>query len=326
MPVPLIAAALIAAGSATGGSGAILLGKAARDIKHSNKRIKAAFAQYEAKKSMCDEHVSRTNAAIRELGDAQENAWLEVVLRMAEFLRRHERQVKESEALLAAGLHVHGVQLATNSKLDVDPAAWVSSVLASAAVGSTAAAGATTAAGTFGVASTGAAISGLSGAAAESATLAFLGGGSLASGGGGMALGVTALNFVTVGPALLVGGLIIHGQGQKALTRAKENKAQVAVACAELDQRNINLDAVDSRVAEVRAVLHGLHERGVDALDELESEPFDPAVHAERFQRALTLVLAVRDITQTQILTGTGEMSDESAGLKVKYRPLMEDD
>lgn len=326
MPVPLIAAALIAAGSASGGSGAILLGKAARDIKKSNQRIKAAVAQYEAKNSVCDDHVSRTNAAIRELGDEQRTAWQDVVLRMAEFLRRNERQVKESEALLAAGLHVHGVQLATNNKLDVDPATWVGSVLASAAVGSTAAASATTAAGTFGVASTGAAISGLSGAAAESATLAFLGGGSLASGGGGIALGATALNFVTVGPALLVGGLIINGQGQKALTQAKKNEAEVAVACAKLDERHVHLDGVDSRVAEVRALLHGLRERGVAALDDLESEPFDPAIHAERFQRALTLVLAVRDVTQTQILTGKGEISDESAGLTVKYRPLMEDD
>lgn len=326
MPVPLIAAALIAAGSATGGSGAILLGKAARDLKNSRKRIKSAVAQYDATSSLCDLHVGRTNESIRDLGNDQESAWCEVVLRMGEFLRRNERQVKESEALLAAGLHVHGAQLATSNKLDVDPAAWFGGAVASAAAGSTAAAGVTTAAGTLGVASTGAAISGLSGAAAESATLAFLGGGSLASGGGGMALGATALNIVTVGPALLVGGLVIHGQGQKALTQAKRAEAKVAVACAKLDQREAHLDGVDSRISEVRTVLNELRERGVHALDELESEPFDPAIHAERFHRALTLVLAVRDISQTQILTGPGEMSDESAGLKVKYRSLMEDE
>ena len=42
---------------------------------------------------------------------------------------------------------------------------------------------------TFGVASTGAAISALSGAAATNAALAWLGGGALAAGGGGMAAG-----------------------------------------------------------------------------------------------------------------------------------------
>lgn len=326
MPVPLIAAALIAAGTATGGSGAILLGKGARDVKRSNQRIKSAVARYKAKSSRCDHHVARTNEAIRDLGNEQGSAWQEVVLRMSEFLRRNERQVKESEALLAAGLHVQGIQLATNQKLDVDPVAWLSGAVASAAVGSTAAAGVTTAAGTVGVASTGAAISGLSGAAAESATLAFLGGGSLASGGGGMALGATALNVVTVGPALLVGGLVVHGRGQKALTQAKEAETKVAVACATLDEREAYLGGVDSRVTEVRSVLNALRERGVGALDVLESEPFDPSIHAERFQAALTLVLAVRDITQSQILTGEGEMTDESAGLKVKYRSLMEDD
>jgi len=42
---------------------------------------------------------------------------------------------------------------------------------------------------TFGTASTGTAISALSGAAAESAALAWLGGGTLAAGGGGMTAG-----------------------------------------------------------------------------------------------------------------------------------------
>ena len=54
---------------------------------------------------------------------------------------------------------------------------------------------------TFGTAGTGAAISGLSGVAATNATLAVMGGGTLAAGGGGMALGATVLT----GGAALVG-------------------------------------------------------------------------------------------------------------------------
>lgn len=68
-----------------------------------------------------------------------------------------------------------------------------------AASGATAAAGSTlyTAAGLFGVTSTGVRIGGLSGAAAQSARLAWIGGGALATGGGGVALGSTILNVLS---------------------------------------------------------------------------------------------------------------------------------
>lgn len=62
--------------------------------------------------------------------------------------------------------------------------------LAVATMGPTAAMGVAT---TFGVASTGTAISALSGAAANSAALAWLGGGTLAAGGGGMSAGTALL-------------------------------------------------------------------------------------------------------------------------------------
>lgn len=65
-------------------------------------------------------------------------------------------------------------------------AAGVGAGVAVAALGPTAAMGIAT---TFGVASTGTAISALSGAASTNAALAWLGGGALAAGGGGMAAG-----------------------------------------------------------------------------------------------------------------------------------------
>lgn len=75
--------------------------------------------------------------------------------------------------------------------------------------GAFAASGVTTAAITaFGTASTGTAISSLSGAAATNATLAILGGGTIASGGGGVALGAAILGASTLGASILIGGMI----------------------------------------------------------------------------------------------------------------------
>lgn len=87
--------------------------------------------------------------------------------------------------------------------------------------GGFAASGATTAAVmALGTASTGTAISALSGAAATNATLAALGGGSLAAGGGGIALGTTMLGAATLGVGLLVGGVIFSCTGSKLSNKA----------------------------------------------------------------------------------------------------------
>ncbi len=90
-------------------------------------------------------------------------------------------------------------------------AAGVGVGVAVVALGPTAAMGVAT---TFGVASTGTAISALSGAAATNAALAWLGGGALAAGGGGMAAGnaflalVGPVGWAIAGVALLASGLM----------------------------------------------------------------------------------------------------------------------
>lgn len=76
----------------------------------------------------------------------------------------------------------------------------------------------------LGCAGTGAAISGLSGIAATNATLAWLGGGTLAAGGGGMALGGMVLGSIVAGPALLIFGSIMGSSAASKLNEAKANK------------------------------------------------------------------------------------------------------
>ena len=76
---------------------------------------------------------------------------------------------------------------------------------------------------TFGTAGTGAAISSLSGVAATNAILAWIGGGTLAAGGGGMALGSTILGLMgpvgwgIAGISLAGGGWWIRSKNDKAI-------------------------------------------------------------------------------------------------------------
>lgn len=83
-------------------------------------------------------------------------------------------------------------------------------------------------------ASTGTAISSLSGAAAQSATLAWFGGGAAAAGGGGVAAGAAVLGGLTAAPVLAVGGMLASSKAQKNLANAKKVKAKAKKAAEEM--------------------------------------------------------------------------------------------
>lgn len=75
-------------------------------------------------------------------------------------------------------------------------------------------------------AGTGTAISSLGGVAATNATLAWLGGGSLAAGGYGMAGGMMVLGGIVAGPALAIFGHILGNKGEEALNNSRSNLEQ----------------------------------------------------------------------------------------------------
>ena len=115
--------------------------------------------------------------------------------------------------------------------------------------GGLAAAGGTSAAVmAIGTASTGVAISSLSGAAATNATLAALGGGAIAAGGGGMALGTMILGGATLGVGLLVGGLIFSITGSKLSKKAAEVEEQMLKAEKDINRSVDYLESLE-RVA-----------------------------------------------------------------------------
>jgi len=168
-------------------------------------------------------------------------------------------------------------------------------------------------------AGTGAAISGLSGAAAESATLAWLGGGTLAAGGGGMAMGAMVLSGVAIAPALLIGGFTLGAQGEKALTHARAIEASVNVAIAEMETKKKLLRAIQRRIEELEQVLNALDARAQAALQELRELDFDPEQHIHQFQRTALLMAAIGEVLSTPLLTPDGDLTEDSLHIKEKY-------
>ena len=129
-------------------------------------------------------------------------------------------------------------------------AAGAGAGVAVAAMGPTAAMGIAT---TFGVASTGTAISSLSGAAATNAALAWLGGGALAAGGGGMAAGNVFLalfgpvGWTIAGVAVLASGIaMIKG------IRDQHKVHDVFILIGERDKKRYNLALVELKERDKR--------------------------------------------------------------------------
>ncbi len=122
---------------------------------------------------------------------------------------------------------------------------------------------------TFGAASTGVPIAGLSGAAASNATLAWLGGGSLASGGMGVAGGTAVLGGIVAAPALLLAGLAYANQAEKQLTKATSYAEDVSVAVERNTSAERRIAAIRRRVGEVRKAIEDVRVRTRSAVDTL---------------------------------------------------------
>jgi hypothetical protein len=151
----------------------------------------------------------KTGRAAREYGELQMHVHKEIVGRFADWLERNEHHVKRLNFKMVDGARVR-VPSVPRYVADVDNVmTGVIGLASGVGAGVAAQAGALWGVSTYASASTGTAISSLSGAAAENALLAWLGGGSLASGGGGVAAGTAVLGLVTIVPRLIIGGMTV---------------------------------------------------------------------------------------------------------------------
>ncbi len=178
--------------------------------------------------------------------------------------------------------------------------------------------------GLLGTASTGTAIAGLKGAAATNATLAWLGGGSLAAGGGGMAMGTVVLGGIVLAPAVLIAGFVLASEAEKALTKARKYEAEVNREIANMNTMMEFMDRLKTRIAELKDLVTGLDERANEALDRLNPATFD--AHNDNdvkvFQQAGLLVKALSEIMRTPILDEESNLTTESGAIAAKYRTL----
>lgn len=191
-----------------------------------------------------------------------------------------------------------------------------------------AAAGAYGAVGYLATASTGAAISGLSGAAAYNATLAWLGGGSLASGGLGIAGGTAVLGGLVVAPAALIAAWWWECKAEEALNKAKAYKCKAEAWIANGNKINEYLKAVTARAEQIEALLADFDRMLAEQLEIMlknlrKNQSYDWNDYSVNDQKqiAITALLtkAIKQVIDTPLLYEDGTLADESSFVE-KYR------
>ncbi|MDJ0554942.1 MAG: hypothetical protein QNJ68_10950 [Microcoleaceae cyanobacterium MO_207.B10] len=276
-------------------------------MKEAEKIGKDAQRRHEKARDLLQKEKETTQELAAEYGQLQIGVKTKTIGRFIAFLERIGQKSSTDKRFLEGldGISIEEIKEYKATALEAEK--FAKGGFGAAAAGAAGGYGATTVATSVGVASTGTAISGLSGAAAWNATLAWLGGGSLAAGGGGMALGTLVLGGITVGPALAVAGFVIGGKGEKALTEAEEYKAKANVEIATLNEARDFLKQVKRRINELGYLVKDIDDRACLAMNELESRPFNKDRDAAKFQQVVLFIKALAEIMKTPVLDDEGK-------------------
>jgi len=253
-----------AVGAATGISGAKKIAEA-KEIKDS------ALYRYDSKKNEFEKVQEDANASLEKLGREKLKLW-------DSFNRFVDMYSKiQNSPVMNAAIDKESISLSADELDNIKAVAISVKELLSGGIGSVSAGGligmATSGglASTITFASTGTAMSGLSGAAATNATLAAFGGGSLAAGGAGMAGGAVVLSGLTFAPMLMVGGIALNSKAKKSLEAAKDVEREVNSAVEKFSEAEKELKKVQNLSNRIRIELAKLNKKYLELMDFMES-------------------------------------------------------
>lgn len=320
MPIPVLfvlGAAAIAALTGTGaGVDAAVKTKKAKNINTE------AMAIYEKAEKKAQRSRKKADKTLQKLGETKLHVLDQPIKKYVElFGQIHDIRLKESAA-------TRGEDACSFSEQELNEFEKLSG-LASSIIGGAAGgvgAGALIAFGAYGAtvafasASTGTAIASLSGIAASNATLAFLGGGSIAAGGLGVAGGSAVLGGAIAGPAILILGTVMNVSARKRLNKAQINLAEANAAAEGLNTVSVLCKGISKRAKLFIGLLENLERRFEKLLSELEAvlsesgSDYNSYSEDEKETVAMTAAMAraIKTVLDTPILTEEGVVTDES--------------
>lgn len=293
-------------GAATTTSGAKKMSEA-KDI------IDSAESRYNNKKREVDKAEKKANTGLKYLGELKIGIWqgfdefYNVITKIKNCKIIEGKAKEESFRISKEELdNLKSLSFKTSELLSASAGSLGTGVLAGvAAYGGTMA---------VGTASTGTAIAGLSGAAASNATLAALGGGSLAAGGLGMAGGTAVLGGLVAAPALAIGGIFLAVKGSNSLEKAHEvsHKADKAIDKMNLSIKLINdIDLTVNSVFKELKLLNDNFKITVAKLKNIVNEKQDffyfTDEEVKTVETSVLIVKILKKLTTTDLLVKKGE-------------------
>jgi len=266
MPLPFIA---VAAGALISTGMGALGHSAAKDDNNKAKRIiKDAKKKYRETKYNLDNKKEDVTESFKEYGKFKLQVTNSVI---GEYIKINKKLSSKANSGLKTKIDHKKYRLSDNEflskknymKLDqsaVSAKEVIGDGLASVSSGALLSIGAYNGVGLLATASTGTAISSLSGVAASNATLAWLGGGSLATGGLGIAGGTAMLGGIALGPAILVSSIFAIKKSSDYLDKAYDYESEVDMKVATIESVIGRLEAIEMRVNESGRVLNKFSE------------------------------------------------------------------
>ncbi len=274
MPVPILLIGAAAAGVAGIGTWLDSRGrkKTARSIYSRHRK------RYESDLERCDKCSMKINGELENLGKRRLES-LGTLKLAAKFLKKARIRKRELEKEFDFSPEI----LAKWEGPSMEVSTIIRDATKSFTAGASTAVGVYGAVGSLGSASTGTAISSLSGAAVQKAILAWLGGGSLAAGGGGMAVGALTLGSLFVGPAALVSGFVEMSKAARFVTEVEAKQAEMQVARVQIKQQIEMIGVYRHRIRELRGSIDET-EKSLQRLIQMG----DPAINEDAYKVWLT--------------------------------------
>ena len=319
MPLPIL---FIGIAAATGGFGIGSTVKAGIDSNTANQVNKNAN---EIVQSSTDWLNAQREACGRSLSQLGEEPLYVLSSSITEFLDCFQKiknvDFRESEGLdELKKMHIDEQDFVEMRSLVNFAGSLAGGAVAGTAGGALAAFGAYGAAQALAFASTGTAISALSGAAATNATLAFFGGGSLAAGGLGMAGGTAVLGGLVAGPALLVMGLVAGNAAKKNLDKAYTNRAEAIQIASQLNVAGLQCETIRRRTYMFYNLLARLDTYFLPLIYKMEEivekEGDDYRLYSVDSKKAIascaSVAVSVKSVLDTPLLTDDGLLTEQS--------------
>ena len=266
MAIPLLILGAAAVATAFGGKKAY---DGHKTKQEANEIQENAIKKYNNRKEQLDKIQNDTDEKLNNLGLLE----LSIGQSIGEFeILANELLVKmEKSGYKNQKLNIPSNQLDKINDLAISTTEFLATTAAAGATGAAASFAVYSGVMAFAAASTGTPIAALSGAAAYNATMAAIGGGSLAAGGWGMAGGAMVLGAAAAAPILAVAGLAYALHAEKALENAEKQSEEVNKALEKMNLAEVRLNKITNYVQRINLSLTSINNTFIEYFDALKA-------------------------------------------------------